>query len=82
MRTDMKLIKLIKKKIKKLPPPYKKPNPPQKKNRKKTHSCYTMKSNITLTFVHNDAQMDLVLDRLYLLVIDTYIIVHIDCVQP
>ena len=40
-----------------------------------------MTSNITLTSVHNDAQMDLVLDRLYVLVFDTYIIVHIDCVQ-
>ena len=51
------------------------------KTNKKKHFYYTMTSNITLTSVHNDAQMDLVLDRLYVLVSDTYIIVHIDCVQ-
>ena len=58
-----------------------------KKTTKKTKKqqkrlCYTMTSNIRLTSVDNDAQMDLMLTRLNFLVIDTCIIVHIDCVQP
>ena len=35
------------------------------KNKKKTLICYTMTSNIRLTSVDNDAQMDLMLTRLY-----------------
>ena len=38
----------------------------QKKQKKqKTLICYTMTSNIRLTSVDNDAQMDLMLTRLY-----------------
>ena len=35
--------------------------------------CYTMTSNIRLTSVDNDAEMDLMLNRLYFLIIDTCI---------
>ena len=51
--------------------PTKKKQKKQKKNKKKkqkkqkTLICYTMTSNIRLTSVDNDAQMDLMLTRLY-----------------
>ena len=50
--------------------PTKKTQKKQKKNKKKqkkqkTLICYTMTSNIRLTSVDNDAQMDLMLTRLY-----------------
>ena len=41
----------------------KKNNKKNKKNKKRL--CYTMTSNIRLTSVDNDAQMDLMLTRLY-----------------
>ena len=41
-------------------------NKKQKKTKtKKKRLCYTMTSNIRLTSVDNDAQMDLMLTRLY-----------------
>ena len=57
---------------------------PKKNNNKKTPKkqqqkqqqkrlCYTMTSNIRLTSVDNDAEMDLMLNRLYFLIIDTCI---------
>ena len=42
-----------------------KKNKKNKKKKKKTLICYTMTSNIRLTSVDNDAQMDLMLTRLY-----------------
>ena len=37
----------------------------KKQKKQKTLICYTMTSNIRLTSVDNDAQMDLMLTRLY-----------------
>ena len=54
-----------KKKKKKKKTQQKNNNKKTTKKKQKTLICYTMTSNIRLTSVDNDAQMDLMLTRLY-----------------